>query len=135
MKNILCLYRNNTNFIKYSCIGLSGALLDFILFNLLIKYFDLNYQYANIISVCAGITNNYFLNAFFNFRVKSKLLKRYFSFLIIGLFGLLLNALLLYIFIEKLYLGVVFSKAIIIFVVAITQYFLNVKLTFRTNRK
>jgi len=135
IKTILLLFNKNIRFIKYSVIGVTGASLDFILFNLLINQIGLYYQYANIISVCAGITNNFFLNAFFNFKITTKLIKRYVSFFMIGLFGLLLSALLLFIFIERLHFEIIFTKAIIIVVVAIIQYFLNVKLTFKKGQQ
>ena len=65
--------------VRYCVIGVSGATLDALLFYLL-THIGIHYQIANLISVSCGIVNNFFLNAFFNFKTKNRLLFRFCSF-------------------------------------------------------
>jgi len=123
--------RKHSRFVKYSIIGVTGATLDFLLFAIFIKYFGWYYLFANAISVTAGITNNFFLNAFFNFRKKDKLLSRFVKFYSVGLFGLLLSSVLLYVAIDVLFISEIVSKILIIGVIVIVQYTLNKNVTFR----
>ena len=47
--------------IVYCIIGGTGATLDFLIYSLLTKEAGIHYQIANIVSVSAGIINNFFL--------------------------------------------------------------------------
>lgn len=118
-------------FIKYCAIGCTGAFLDFICYTLLIKFFNFHYLIANILSVTVGITNNFFLNAFFNFKVTNKLFKRFISFFLIGLFGLSISEGLLYVLIDKYFIDEIIAKVITIFVITLIQFFLNKLITFK----
>jgi putative flippase GtrA len=117
-------------FIKYCIIGASGVLLDFLVFYILNKIFGVYYQVANFISVSCGITNNFLLNARFNFKTRDRLAVRYLIFYAVGMTGILISSLLLYIFIEKLGFDVILTKLIILFVVTIIQYTLNKSFSF-----
>lgn len=122
-------------FFKYCLIGVTGVFLDFAVFYLLNKKLGIYYQIANIISVSSGITNNFFLNAYFNFKITDHLFKRFLHFFAIGLFGLLLSALLLYIMIEKFHFEVLITKIIVIFIVAVVQFLLNLHISFKKKIK
>ena len=126
--------KHNT-FMKYAIIGCSGAFLDFIIFTILIKYVCLNYLIANIISIGVGITNNFFLNSFFNFKITDNMLTRFISFFSIGMLGLFISEGLLYMFIEKLGLNNILSKLVSIFIITMIQYTLNKLITFKKIRK
>lgn len=131
LRNPLKLLRKYDLFIKYCIIGATGVLIDVSIFYILNKIIGVFYQYANIISVSCGITNNFFLNAYFNFKITDKLLIRFIKFYSIGIFGLLLSALLLFIFIEKLNFEVLQTKVIVVFIVAIIQFLLNKNISFK----
>lgn len=128
---ILRLLRKHKKFIKYCIIGASGVLLDFFIFYLLNKKLSLHYQFANIISVSCGITNNFLLNVFFNFKTKNKLLIRFIIFYAVGVIGILISALLLYIFVDRLFFDVITTKIIILGIVTVVQYTLNKTFSFR----
>ncbi len=133
MNTIKNLYQRYKNFIKYCVIGFSGAFLDFCLFALL-THFLIYYQYANAISVTFGITNNFFLNAYFNFKVKDRLFKRFISFYAVGMFGLLISAAMLFVLVETLHTNKIIAKILTIFVITIVQFSLNKIITFRVKR-
>ena len=122
-------------FFRYCLIGCSGALLDLLIYSFLINVFFIHYLIANVISVFVGITNNFFFNSYLNFKRTDKLLIRYFSFCFIGILGLVISEILLYVLIEMCVLNTIFAKIVIIFVITIIQYTLNKLLTFRNFNK
>ena len=117
-------------FVLYGIIGVSGVLIDLVTFYLLEHHYGMNYQLANCISTSLGITNNFFLNAFFNFGKTDQLGKRFVKFYTVGLVGLGVTALLLYISVGLLGWNAVISKGVIIIIVFLLQYTLNKKFSF-----
>ena len=115
--------------IRYCLIGATGASLDALLFWLMTRA-GIYYQVANFISVTCGIVNNFFLNAFFNFKTKNRLVRRFCSFYTIGMLGWGVSALLLWLFIERWGLRPLASKLAIIFIVTALQFTLNKIFTF-----
>jgi putative flippase GtrA len=130
-KTVEQLIKRYETFIKYSLIGVTGATLDFIIFAILVKYSHLYYQYANIISVSIGITNNYLLNAYYNFKLKDKMLLRFIKFYSVGIIGLLLSSALLYVLVNIMFINKMYAKLLTIIVTTLVQYFLNKQFTFR----
>lgn len=118
-------------FIIYSIIGVSGIILDFLLFTLLVKVFEVDKYLANFISVSAGITNNFIWNTFINFKTKDNLTKRYISFYLIGSVGTLVGYFILFIFTDTFKFDEVIVKGLSTPVIVITQYFLNKKVSFK----
>ncbi len=115
--------------VRYCVIGVTGASLDAVLFYLMTRA-GIHYQIANFISVSCGIINNFFLNAYFNFKTKNRLLRRFCCFYAIGMFGWGISALLLWLFIEEWGLQPFSSKLVIIFIVTAVQFTLNKTFTF-----
>ncbi len=130
-KTVEQLIKRYETFIKYSLIGATGATLDFIIFAILIKYTHLYYQYANIISVSIGITNNYLLNAYYNFKMKDKILLRFIKFYSVGIMGLLFSSALLYALVDIMFINKMYAKLLTIVVTTFVQYYLNKQFTFR----
>jgi putative flippase GtrA len=118
------------NFILYSAIGVSGATLDFVLFEILF-WAGSSMQIANFISVSAGIINNFFLNARLNFRVSDRLIRRFAAFYAVGMVGLALSAAILELGVGWLGFSARVAKASSIVIVVVTQYSLNKVLAFR----
>jgi len=125
------LYFRFEHLIKYCIIGCSGALLDLGVYTLLCCCTNIHYQYINILSTSAGIINNFFLNAYLNFKVRDYLLRRFLIFYAVGCAGLALTALLLFVLIEKLRVYPVVAKTVTIFIVTVVQFVLNKCITFK----
>jgi len=128
---VLGLYQKHQHLIKYALIGITGVVLDFIIFVLLTQKLQMNYQVANVISVSCGITNNFILNYFFNFNSRGYFIKRFAKFYSIGLLGLLLNSLLLFVMIHLLHTPQNIAKLCSLLVVVCMQFILNKKITFK----
>jgi putative flippase GtrA len=75
---------------RYSVIGVSGVTLDTLLFAVLV-WGGMIPVVATVLSTVAGITNNYLLNARFNFRTRVNLV-HFRRFMTVGLVGLAVAA-------------------------------------------
>ncbi len=120
----------NRQFILYTIIGLSGVLLDFIIYAFLTQVFHINPIVANTISISAGIINNFILNLKFNFKVTDKLLKRFSIFYLVGFFGIMLSAALLAFLHYIVGINELLAKLITLPVILLAQYTLNKNLSF-----
>lgn len=125
------IYSRFRNLILYGIIGCTTSIIDFSVFTCLSQYFGIYYLVSNFISVFSGITISFLLNRSYNFKVKDKAILRYVVFLFVGLGGLLLSSLILWIGIEILYLNSLLVKLVSIVFVAAFQFSLNKYVTFR----
>ena len=117
------------NLLLYGVIGCCASGLDFAIYSLLIL--SINYILANCISVLGGITTSFLLNRKYNFKVKDRTFKRFVTFLSIGLCGMLISNLILYICIDIFDIHKLVSKLLSIVLVVIVQYLLNKNITFK----
>ena len=125
------LWAKYREFVVYCVIGVCGVTLDGVVFAALTYGCGWHYQAANAVSVSCGICNNFFLNAFFNFRRTDRLWLRFLSFYGVGLTGLGVSAALLWFFVAWLGWDELIAKVVIIFVVTVLQFTLNKCVTFR----
>lgn len=123
---------SNKSIGRYGLIGFSGVSLDLVVFVLLISL-KVTPLVASVIGTLAGILNNYFLNAKFNFRVGFSALVGI-RFLGVGLTGLFISSLLFKQVIE-MGLDPLIGKLVVIPIVVLAQFLVNKYWTFSTNRK
>lgn len=121
--------------ILYGLIGGFTSSLDFAVFTLLTKNLGLFYIIANCISVLVGITTSFILNRSYNFKIKNKTGLRFTIFLTVGLCGLCLSNLILWLGINKLEFNEILTKLASIFIVVFFQFLANKYITFRDDRK
>ena len=125
------LYQRFRNLILYGIIGSFTSALDFAVFTMLSKYIGIHYIVANCISVLIGISTSFALNRSINFKVKDKTGKRFLIFLTVGLCGLLLSNLILYVGIDMLSGDELIVKLACIVLVVGFQFILNKFITFK----
>lgn len=118
-------------FVSYFFIGVSAAVLDFILFYVLYEVLNVQYLLSNILSVAASIVYAFTLNVVYNFRVTTHLVKRFLSYSTVSFIGLLISLVLLYVFYERLGFGAMYVKAASLPVIFVVQFVLNRLITFR----
>lgn len=128
---IATLYRRFRNLILYGIIGCCSSGFDFLLYSLFVQDFNWNYILSNCISVLAGITTSFTLNRAYNFKVKDKMVRRFGIFLTVGLCGMLLSNLILWICIDVLGMNKILSKLLSIVLVVFFQFLINKYVTFR----
>jgi putative flippase GtrA len=124
------LWTRYRSFVLYQLIGVSGVVLDLVLFLVLYNVVGLHEQVATAISTSAGITNNFLLNSFFNFRRRDGMLRRFARFYTVGLLGIGLVAVLLLVFHSWLGIDANVVKIASMPVVAVFQFFLNKRWSF-----
>ncbi len=129
IKELLYSYRQ---FIIYGIIGVSGATLDFVVFYVLANTLSVHYAVATALSTSLGIVNNFIWNVLFNFKTKDNIIKRFVSFYLVGLTGLLLSIAILYVCVDIMHFNKNISKLFTIFVIVLLQYNLNKRVSFKT---
>ena len=131
MAGLKSLFNRYRELILYGLIGGFCATLDFCIYTLLGLWIP--YLWANVISVHCGIVCSFFLNRQFNFKVKDKPAKRLTIFYLVGLSGLGLSELLIFLLAKKAGWDYILSKLLTIVVVALYQFVLNKFITFKKN--
>lgn len=131
---VLKIYSKFRNLILYGIIGAFSSGLDFLLYSLFVEIFGWHYILSNCISVLAGISTSFILNRSYNFKVKDKARTRFAIFLTVGLCGMLVSNLILYLCIDVMDLNMIISKILSIVLVVAFQFVLNKYITFRPNR-
>ena len=130
MNTIEKLFHKFRELILYGIIGGFCAALDFGVYTLL--GLIIPFLIANIISVHCGIICSFLLNRNFNFKVKDKTKRRFLSFYLVGLSGLGISELLLWIFSTRMGLNHLSVKLATVVIVALYQFLLNKYVTFKT---
>lgn len=131
-KTTALLYGKFRNLILYGIIGALCASLDFLIYTFLCRMELMPYLWANVISIHTGIFCSFFLNRHFNFKVKDKTTQRFTMFYVIGLIGLGISTLMLWLMVDIAGWNKIACKLITIIVVALTQFLLNKFITFKT---
>jgi putative flippase GtrA len=126
--NIVQKYRH---FLLYSIIGVSGVFIDFFSYGAMVSWTSISYLLANIVSTTLGICNNFIWNAWFNFRKTDNIKNRFFTFYFVGMLGLLLSTVILYILVQYFSIQELVAKMVTIVFVVIVQYSLNKKYSFQ----
>lgn len=121
----------NRQFLLYCIIGVSGTMLDFSIYSVLLKTRLFDYQIANAISYASGTMLSFILNARFNFRVTDRIAQRLVCFFGVALLGWSISAGLLHLLIGDWGVNRYLAKIPTLVVVMLVQYNLNRWFSFR----
>ena len=125
------IFNKFRHLILYGIIGSFAAGLDFLIYTVLVQLVGTPYLVANCISVLGGITTSFILNRNYNFKVKDHATRRFSIFLTVGLCGLVLSNIILYVCIDVLSIDKLVSKLLSIVLVVFFQFLVNKYLTFK----
>ena len=131
MQIVKTLYKKFHHLVLYGIIGSFSSGLDFLIYTLLVQLVGLQYLVANCISVVAGISTSFYLNRNYNFKVKDHTKRRFSIFLTVGLCGLVMSNLILFLCIDNLGMDKLISKLLSIALVVFFQFLVNKYLTFK----
>jgi putative flippase GtrA len=131
MNFIYSLFFRYQQLIRYGIIGCLCVGIDLLIFVLLTQIINIPYLYANVFSVYCAISVSFFLNRYFTFKVKNKVILRLISFYLVGSIGLLISSGLLILFIERMYLNKVIAKVFTLACIALVQFLLNKNVSFK----
>lgn len=135
MRKVFEVYGRFRNLILYGIIGGFCTALDFGVYTALCYWDIMPYLWANIISIHVGIFTSFALNRSFNFKVKDKTATRFLSFYAVGLTGLGISELMLYLMVTAGGWNELICKLLSIVVVALVQFLLNKYITFKIRQK
>lgn len=119
-------------FIKYFFASGIALFVDVSILFILTEYFNIYYVVSATISFLAGIAITYILSKFYIF-TKTKIhnkINEFTVFLVIGITGLILNNIFLYVFTEYLGIYYMLSKFFVIIITYLWNYFARKKLIF-----
>lgn len=134
MSKIKDLINKHKEFIKYGFWGGVTTLLNLLLYWLLIKI-GLDYTISNIITLIVIKTLCYFVNKIFVFKTKCKnkkdLSKEVIKYILSRLFTMALDYFGVILFVEAFRIDKIISKAIVLVLVVIINYFLCKKYVYK----
>lgn len=134
IKNLIKNHQILKELFLYGIIGFTCAGIDTLSF-IILRKITVPLYIANFIGINVGITCSFFLNTYFNFKVKDKLGKRAFKFFAVGYIGLLISMILMYIGVDVLLYGEIFVKVLSVFFIAFVQFSLNKLFTFKKTKE
>ena len=114
----------------YGAIGTVGATLDFLVYSVLVMSTGIWPALATIISVTIGILNNFLMNAHWNFKVRGGLWRRWWSFYSVGLTGVVISALAVWLLVSFASTGPLIAKLMSIPPVVLGQFLVNRRYAF-----
>ncbi|MEX0931756.1 MAG: FAD-dependent oxidoreductase [Candidatus Paceibacterota bacterium] len=124
------LYRH-INLIRYFVIGASAALIDVLSFLFFFNVMSYSATLSTLISVPLATLYAFLMNIYFNFKTTDDLIRRFFSYVSVSGVGLLISALILYVFTDRLGLNGNIIKILTLPLIFILQYTLNKRFSFR----
>lgn len=127
---LLCTER----FVRYVVVGVSTFLLDLTLLFLIIDLFHVSPVIAAGCSFIIALSINYLLSLRYVFTESQRsVMSTYISFLILGVVGLILVTVLMYIATHVLYWHYLKSRIIIAGIVGVFNYLLNLYVNFQVH--
>ena len=116
-------------FLKFSLVGISNAVVGFAVYSLFI-YISVHYFFANAFSFILSVLNSFFWNSLFVFKKqedskRSTLFTLLKTFAAYGITGIVIQSALLYLFIDKMLLSKYMAQIICIFINVPLNFLLN----------
>jgi len=123
-----------SRFLRYSIVGCSTTVLDFLFLFILVEYTQTYYLLAASFSFVLSGLLAYQINRSWGFKkTNSKLFKGGFSYLSINALGLILVILLMALFVEILSLNYLVARTFSGILIGMQSFILNTKVTFKMN--
>lgn len=128
------LYDKFRTLILYGIIGCIASGLDFVTFTILVSAAGWNYIFSNCLSVLVGIITSFILNRNYNFKIRDKSEQRFMIFLLVGLSGMGLSNIILWLCISNWGMEELIAKLLSICLVVFFQFLLNKNVTFKSTK-
>ena len=100
-------------FVKFCIVGVSNVVLDFVVYIILTRFFNIYYLLANAGSFLVAVTWSFFLNKNWTFRARlgENVREKYIKFFAANVVGIIIQTLLFYMFVEKIHMHDLLGKA------------------------
>jgi len=118
-------------FVKFGVVGFSGLLIDFALTWLLKEKARISPYLANAAGFLIAASSNWYFNRVWSFEShNSELFDEYLAFLVVSLFGLIINTIVLLFGVKRLKMNFYLAKVLAIAITTIWNFFANYYYTF-----
>jgi len=135
IKNIFEKYSIIKQFVKFCLVGFTNVFIDFSVYIVLTRFFDVQYLLANIFSFIVAVSWSFILNRTWTFRnTENKVRQQYFKFFAVSLAGLLLNTLILYTLVDFYNFYDLLAKGMAVVLVTFWNFSVNRFWTFKSER-
>lgn len=114
----------------YGIFGVIAAIVDFALFIVGVHVFKMNLFVANLLGMVIGMVVSFILNTFLNFKKSDNLHKRFITFIMIGISGIILSEVIIFV-LHILIRNESVIKIISQVIIAAYQFVLNKKITYK----
>tara|TARA_Y100000589_G_scaffold229932_1_gene217340 strand:- start:132 stop:518 length:387 start_codon:yes stop_codon:yes gene_type:complete len=119
-------------FVKFSCTGLIGVILNFSLTFLMKEKFSVNRYVSNSVSLFCALALNYFLNRVWTFQSNNDIFYEVLIFVGVIFIGLMMNHLLVYFFHQRKKVNFYFSKVLAVIIIFTWNLIMHSQYTFNT---
>jgi putative flippase GtrA len=116
---------NHKQIIKYCTTGVLGTALHFGTLFFLVEIYEVGPIKASSFGFILTVIFSYILNYFWTFQTGGKHLTTFIKYLSVSCSGLLLNALIMYIGIDKFGFHYGISQVFVVFIIPMTNYLMN----------
>lgn len=106
---------------RFGIVGILNTIVGFVFYILFIN-FNFHYIIALFFSHVIGVTNSFFWNKFWTFKSKQKSLKELFRFITVYAITFLLNIVILFFLVEKMYFDKKLSQLISLSLITIISF-------------
>ncbi|MEJ2267664.1 MAG: glycosyltransferase family 2 protein [Nanoarchaeota archaeon] len=129
--------KNINRFLKFGTVGFIGTIINILILYYFTEFFKIYYIISAIIAFFISVTHNFILNKTWTFQEKMnhKFLSKYFKFLSISIFALLINLFFLYVFTKFFGIYYLISQIFAIGIALIINFLGNKIWTFKNERK
>lgn len=124
-------WKKYKQFVLYCLIGFTGATLDYVLYWVMFNKLGVSPDIASYLSMSVSIVNNFTWNSKYNFKKTDKFFNRLIKFYLVGISGMLLTSLVINVTYYVFHFDANIVKLLMIPVIAVIQFFLNKKISFK----
>ncbi|MEN9582742.1 MAG: GtrA-like protein [Candidatus Parcubacteria bacterium] len=119
--------------LRYLIAGGLGAGTNFVIYYILVKFFDVWYLAASITSFLLSLIVGFYLQKYFTFKnmTKDGIHKQVIAYFIFSLINLVVNVILMLFFVEVLSVDAILSKVFTLAVLAVWSFFVYKNIIFK----
>ena len=127
------LFEETKRFARFGTVGIGNTIIDYGLYILLTRVFDVYYLIATVLSWLVAVMFSFIMNKYWTFRANNHrdATKQSARFLAVNIVGLLFSTALLFIFVSRLGIPDLIGKVMIIGILMFWNFFLNKFWTFK----
>lgn len=118
-------------FSKYSIVGVIGTIIHFGILTALVEFFWIDAVLSSAVGFIVTVVISYFLNQYWTFKSRNKILYSLPRYFIVSCSGLGINTAVMYTSVNIFHLWYIFGQALVILIIPFYNFILNLNWSFR----